>query len=186
MSAKTQLVSADRVVPAVYAGKLEPNYFCRGWNGKRNKYCRSRAGFRTSHPGVGRCSKHGGLKRAGDDRVTSGRTSAVKSSTLAALIEQESKRADPLNLNEELAILRALRKRFMANAGEDPDRTVAQSLLDAAGRMVERIERIRSQNAISRPELGRIMQEIWRSIDARVPDEDVKVAIRDDLLRIAL
>lgn len=183
---KALVASTDRTLPKTYEGKLEPNYYCRGWNEKRSHYCGSRAGKGTSHAGVGRCTHHGGLKRSGDRRVTTGRESKVKTTTLAQLIAAESARVDPLNLGEELAILRALRKRFMADAGDNVDHNAAQQLLDAAGRMVERIERIRSQNAISRPELNRVLHECWRSVDARLLDEAVKAAIREDWLRVAL
>lgn len=178
-----QLPSDDRHVPAAHEGKLEPNYFCRGWNAKTQKYCRSRAGAGTAHAGVGRCKMHGGLQPE-DGRVTHGARSMVKSSTLRQLIEAEKGRTDPLDLSEELAILRALRSELLA--GENVNADAAQKLLDGAGRMVERIERIRSQNAISRPELNRIMHEMWRAIDGRIPDEQLKAAIREDWLRISL
>lgn len=40
--------------------ELEPNYFCRARNTKREKYCRAKAGQGTDHLGVGRCRNHGG------------------------------------------------------------------------------------------------------------------------------
>lgn len=178
-----QVPSDDRHLPESHQGKLEPNYFCRGWNAKRGKYCRSRAGSGTTHVGVGRCKQHGGLQ-ADDGRVTNGARSLVKTSSLRELIETEKGRTDPLNLVEELAILRALRGELLA--GENVNADAAQKLLDATGRMVERIERIRSQNAISRPELNRVMHEMWRSVDGRIPDEELKGKIREDWMRIAL
>jgi hypothetical protein len=181
-----QLPSDDRDVPKAFAGKLEPNYFCRGWNAKSEKYCRAKAGQGTTHPGVGRCKFHGGLQD-GDGRLTNGARSVVKKSTLRALVEQEKGRTDPLDLTEELAILRALRQQLLAGDDDDQVNTAAaQQLLDGAGRMVERIERIRSQNAISRPELNRIMQEMWRAVDGFVTDDEVKGKIRENWMRIAL
>jgi hypothetical protein len=44
-------------------------------------------------------------------------------------------------------------------------------VLGEIGKMVERVEKVRNANAISRPDLNRIMQEMWRSVDARVPDD---------------
>jgi hypothetical protein len=55
--------------PGRFIGKLEPNYYCRGWNSKRVKYCRARAGHSTAHPQQGRCSKHGGIARGDDRRI---------------------------------------------------------------------------------------------------------------------
>jgi hypothetical protein len=40
--------------------QLEPNFFCRARNVKREKYCRARAGQGTDHLGQGRCMNHGG------------------------------------------------------------------------------------------------------------------------------
>jgi hypothetical protein len=62
----------------------------------------------------------------------------------------------------------------------------ANRLLSEVGRMVERIEKIRAANAISRPELNRIYHEMWRSVDARVTDDAAKLSIKNDWLRIAL
>lgn len=176
--------SDDRTIPPFDpAVELEPNYFCRGRNIRRGKYCAARAGKGTTRPGVGRCKHHGG-RQPKDGRVTHGATSLVRRDTLRDLIAQELERPDPLNLTEELATLRALRRNLFADDTVEP--AAAQSLLDAAGRMVERIEKIRSQNAISRPELNRIMHEMWRAVDGRITDETIKGAIRDDWMRISL
>lgn len=40
--------------------ELEPNFFCRARNTKREKYCYARAGQGTDHKGQGRCKNHGG------------------------------------------------------------------------------------------------------------------------------
>lgn len=178
------VASTDKTVPVKYEGKVEPNYYCRGWNEKRKKYCRSRAGFRTSHPGVGRCHKHGGVQ-PNDGRVTTGARSRGKPTQLADLIEQERGRVDPLDLSGELATLRALVADLRSQNTETPDRASEIALAESIGRMVERIERIRSQNAISRPELNRIVHELWRAVDMRIADEDLKGALRNDWMAIA-
>jgi hypothetical protein len=58
--------------------------------------------------------------------------------------------------------------------------------LDTVSKMVEREEKKRSANAVSRPDLNRIMHEMWRSIEARVPDDETKKQIREDWLRVRL
>lgn len=40
--------------------ELEPNFFCRARNTKREKYCYARSGQGTDHLGSGRCKNHGG------------------------------------------------------------------------------------------------------------------------------
>lgn len=62
----------------------------------------------------------------------------------------------------------------------------AKGILAEVGRMVEKIEKIRSANAISRPELNRIYQEMWRAVDAEVDDDATKRKIKDHWLGIAL
>lgn len=66
------------------------------------------------------------------------------------------------------------------------DLTDAYRVLGEIGKMVERVEKARSANAISRPDLNRIMQEMWRSVEGRVADDATKAAIREDWLRVAL
>lgn len=62
----------------------------------------------------------------------------------------------------------------------------AKNILAEAGKMVERIEKIRAANAISRPELNRIYQEMWRAVDGRIDSDSLKLQIKNDWLRIAL
>jgi hypothetical protein len=58
--------------------------------------------------------------------------------------------------------------------------------LDTITKIVEREEKKRSANAVSRPDLNRIMHEMWRSVEARIPDDEIKKAIREDWLRVRL
>lgn len=60
----------------------------------------------------------------------------------------------------------------------------AYRMLDAVGKMVKRIEDIRAQNAISRPELLRIMQEMGRVVARYVGDEETREKIQDAWLQI--
>ena len=66
------------------------------------------------------------------------------------------------------------------------DLSSAASILAEIGKLVERIEKARALNAISRPNLNRIMQQMWRSVELRIEDTAVKSAIREDWLSIAL
>lgn len=179
------VASTDRTLPTKFVGKLEPNALCRGWNAKKRHYCSKPAGSGTTHQGVGRCKFHGGLQD-GDRRVRSGAGSRVKTTSLEQLIAQERQRPDPLDLSGELATLRALVRDLRRRNPDAPDVTAEITLADTIARTVERIERIRSQNAISRAELNRIMHELWRAIDVRVQDDDVKAEIREDWMRISL
>jgi len=105
------LTHVSREIPAEFVGTIAPNYYCRGWNAKRIKYCRARAGLGTDHPGAGRCKHHGG-----NQKVTHGqyrRYELHNAPKLQALIQQYQDDPEPLNVLQELAIARALMHDFL-------------------------------------------------------------------------
>lgn len=145
--------------------------------------CRNSAGFKTSHAGVGKCLHHGGASL-----VRHGRYSAIKRESLRALIEQYESDPDPLNILPELAAMRALFQDYIERyAGEFKDGTeypTAVQILDRVGRMVERIEKARSQNAISQPELYRVMAEMARVVEIHVGDPQILAKVQQGWLDI--
>jgi hypothetical protein len=60
----------------------------------------------------------------------------------------------------------------------------AVKLLDDLGRMVDRVETMRSKNAISEAELNRIINMMGRSVDVLVSDEELKGKIREAWIAI--
>lgn len=118
----------DRFIPDHYVGKLEPNYYCRGWNEKRQKYCKSEAGWGTTHPGQGRCRMHGGLQ-VQDGRVRTGRYSGIRSSRIQELLEEYSGDPDPLNVVEDLHLARALLRDYIERASAGRTQHVPESKL---------------------------------------------------------
>lgn len=224
--------------------------WCDSLNRARTRRCRHAAGFRTDHPGQGRCYLHGGR-----NPTKHGRYSQLKHPTIRELIDKHSADPDPLNILPELAALRALFENYIdryelttnallawhasfgltqrplpeplvmafanivddmeesyraggpemtdrqvsdlasarkflamlrgAGSNEERPRMVldiadAHRILAEIGKMVERIEKIRSVQSISRTVLEAIMQAMWRSVDARITDEDVKRQIAAD------
>jgi hypothetical protein len=197
--------------------------------------CWKPAGHRTDHPGVGRCSNHGGSVP-----VLHGRYSTLKHLRVAAKLEQMENDPEPMNILPELALLRALTQDYierydalttalldwhlsylarplsrdriemlqrvldecerrmreyeepseseweamagsrdtvarLASAQENKPRQIldlatARDLLAETTKMVERIEKIRSQDAISRPELLRVMTHMGRVVESFVKD----------------
>lgn len=67
------------------------------------KPCQNPAGFKTDHPGEGRCHLHGGKSQ-----VKTGRYSRIKRKRIAELLEDFRTDPDPLDITEELHLLRAL------------------------------------------------------------------------------
>lgn len=170
---------------------------------RRGTPCRFVAGYKTDHVGTGRCHLHGGKSL-----VRHGRYSRIKRQELAELIAHYEADPDPLNLFAELAAARALfvdwidRYETFADAllawHEDATRrghAKPVQLLDLSDAMrhlatiaslVGRIEHIRAQNAVSRPELLRIVSEMARAVELHVPDLAAREAIRRAWISIRL
>lgn len=161
--------------------------------------CTQPAGWGTDHVGEGRCRFHGGASP-----IKHGRYSKVKREPIRRLIESYQDDPDPLNLLPELAAMRALftdfierydewREAFLAwhtsfgseNGNPKPKQVLdladATKILDRIGRMVERIEKVRAQNAISAPELFRVMSEIKRVIELEVENPRTRERIADQI-----
>src|SRR5262249_45569095 len=76
---------------------------CGAKTKRRDGSCTKSAGWRTDHPGVGKCYLHGGATP-----IKSGRYSKTKRESLRERIEAVRADPDPLNLEPEVALLRAL------------------------------------------------------------------------------
>ena len=114
MSESTELAPIDdRFIPKENVGKLESNYYCRGWNAKRLKYCGRRAGTGTAHPGTGRCLHHGGQKRGVDARITSGRRSIQGIARIRKLVDVHLADPNPFDVSRTLAMAKALMDDFI-------------------------------------------------------------------------
>jgi len=158
---------------------------------KDHHLCQLRAGHGTDHPGIGRCRRHGGCTPS-----RSGRYSTVKHESLHQLIAQFEADPDPLNILPELAAMRALFQDFVDRyttwstallawyedsiRGGNSDRprqildiSDAAKLLAEATKIVERVERIRAANAISRPDLARVLTEMARVVERYVMDQSL-------------
>jgi hypothetical protein len=95
-----------RSVPTWEAGggvEIEPNYFCRGANSKRKKYCERRAGAGTDHKGQGRCKSH-----FGNNPERHSRYSVIKRPRIRELVAQFATDQNPLDTLPEIHLVRAL------------------------------------------------------------------------------
>lgn len=173
--------SSDYYIPAEHCGKLEPNFFCRGWNSKRVKYCRARAGAGTDHSGVGRCRNHGG-----NSAVTHGRYATVPRGSVGEHLDQLDLETEneKLDILPEATLMRALSSTYVENweeffAGiikfnqmEDeeakaekrkplfmrpPQLSEAVRLLKDAAEVVDRVHKQRANSAISLKTFFRMM-----------------------------
>jgi hypothetical protein len=168
------LVVHPTYVPDSFQGKLEPNDFCRAWNSKRLKYCRSRAGWGTTHVGSGRCRIHDG---GGDDRVKHGlhRRYQFKTQKRTAGLEHQSADPTPLDLSAELALARTLLQEWLEKKDTDP--ADGMKLVSEVTRIVERIEGINAKNYITYAQLKRFLFMARQGIELLVPDEELRKKI---------
>jgi hypothetical protein len=177
-------------LPTCWVGKIPAGNYCRGWNSKRFKYCKSLPGSGTNHPGQGRCSFHGGTKE-GDARLTAGGRSLVKRTRIHELAEQEAER-DPTDITKEINQLRGTYESFLEDyeniknallewnadeaveakkAGRKPrpqriaDIHEAAVLIERAARVSDMLVRQQQADAVSLKELLRLMAEMARVLE---------------------
>lgn len=165
-------------------GDPAPNGRC-GATTRSGASCRHEAGWGTDHVGTGRCKLHGGSVPVGraSGQFKHGRYSRVHREELRDLIEEYAHDPDPLDLEQELAALRALFADYLSKP--DVSHTDAAGIVEAISRVVKRIEDVRSQNALSRPELARIYSEMWLAVRQYATPEAVE-KIGDAWLAIRL
>jgi hypothetical protein len=174
--------SEDRHVPTAFVGSIEPGYYCRGWNAKREKYCRNRAGLDTDHPGVGRCKFHGG-----NNKPKSGRYSKLLTTRVGQLLDEHAGDDAPLDLTHELHLARALLQDFVERTAEDRDAAQLAEAIRLIGRIagiVDTIEKIKTQNAITPADFNRLMTNMGLVVRQFVTDDDTCKRIQDGWLAL--
>ena len=182
--------SEDRAVPATFVGKLEPNYYCRGWNEKRQKYCRARAGAKTTHPRAGRCNMHGGVQE-NDGRLRTGRYRYNSAAKIQQLMQQHADDPDPLNVLEDLAVLRAALELLLDKTPEEgtlDDRIkftdAIRGAVDAISQLTHRIEKLKLAGAVSLDQVKRFLGAVDRVLQLYIDDEKLRARMRRDIYAI--
>lgn len=154
-----------------------------------NGNCSKVAGWRTDHPGQGRCYLHGGATP-----IKHGRYSSVQRADFRERIAKFEADPDPLNLAPEAALLRAFVEDFVdrwgAIYGPDgallawhdsfksgneeskpkqlPDFSALTALVDRVGKMVERIHKMRNEGAITLVTLNRVVEQMGADLVAAI------------------
>lgn len=94
----------------------------------------------------------------------------------------DRQRADAAAARKFLALLRA--EEDAQKPRQVLDLADAHRILAEIGKMVERVENLRAANAISRPELNRVITEMGRVVEAFVTDDAQKMKVREGWLAI--
>lgn len=163
--------------------------------------CKKPAGWGTNHAGEGKCKLHGG-----SNPVKHGRYSKINRPRLRDLVEQFENDPEPLNTHGELALVRALGTDYIQRYDEftealiawhdswkiDPDApgkpprvldvADAYKIVSEVTRIVERIEKQRAENAVSRKDLLRVMDSMGRVVKAHADEKTYRKIERDWLL----
>lgn len=92
---------------------------------------------------------------------------------------------------EDLELARKFVQLLRGGGGATKPRTIldlsdAYRVLGEIGRMVERVEKARAANAISRAEMNRVVHEMARVVDLVIGDDEAKAKIREGWLAIAV
>ena len=182
-----------RAKPHVGKKSKEPHVECGAQLKRRKGICEKPAGWRTDHPGQGRCYFHGGATP-----IRNGRYSTIQNEELGEKIAKFAKDPDPLNLEPEIAVLRALVEDLLdrwywifgpdgallawhesfTKGAEDkekkprelPDISSVSAIVDRVGRMVERIHKFRAEQSISMATLNRVVEQMGVELVAAVQD----------------
>lgn len=172
----------------------------------KNKYCHQAAGWRTPHPGIGRCSRHGGLTP-----IKHGRYSLIQHTRVRSLLDtlHEVDR-QVLDLEPEANLLRAMvieyveryeeintqlavwyqwklkEHRDRGGKGQPPvpprvlNLEDAKDLIEAVSRVVERIHKIQQSGSISLDTFRRALEQMGLIVARHVEDTDVLAKIEKD------
>lgn len=93
-----------------------------GASNRQGNPCGNAAGFKTDHPGEGRCHLHGGKSP-----VKHGRYARIKRPRIRELIEEYRADPDPLNVLPEVELLRALITDFVERYDENSEALIRWS-----------------------------------------------------------
>jgi hypothetical protein len=144
--------------------------------------CQLPAGWGSSHPGSGRCKHHGG-----SSRITHGRYSTITRPAIQERLNAlKAADPDPLDLLEELHLLRALTIDFierydLALEDDSPrqrlDIADASRLIERIARVVDTIHKTQQEHTISLDTFKRLMEQMALAVARYVSDGDTLRAI---------
>lgn len=147
------------------------------------KPCRNPAGFRTDHLGHGRCFMHGGSSPIihGQRATLPVRYRLEGNPTLASIAAEHAAHPDPYSMDDELALLRGLlHQRLERRKGPCPmcerpsDEDLSPALIEMISRVIARIEKIKSADAISRAGFMGFVQKMALTVQYEVDDETME------------
>lgn len=165
--------------------------------------CSKVAGWRTEHPGQGRCYLHGGKTP-----ITHGRYSTVQRARVSELLDELAEDPDPMDLIPEVQLLRALVLDYVErhdaltdavmawhesfSTGENepkpramPDILSVGKFIENIGGLVERIHKQKQTGTITLETLNRVLEQVGVELVAAAQEAIADAAVRTRFLDIA-
>ena len=178
----------------------------------KGKTCKNFAGFRTNHPGVGRCFKHGGnVQKKFVDNLTlekkNGRYSGIQHRGIAEVMEQlANQQEDVMDLIPEANLLRAMIVDYINRYDlfvdalmawyNDPhskmrprkvmDISDCVTLIEGVSRIVHRYHQIQSEGSITLETFRRVMEQMGIIVASNIADEAVLKRIEQQWSRLVI
>lgn len=168
------------------------------------KRCKQPAGWRTDHPGVGRCKFHGGIT---SKQTKHGRYSTIKHKHVSGILDElEQVHDQVMDLAPETKLIRALlidyvnrydefQEALMAwyadkESNTKPRRIMdisdAANLVESVSRVVHRMHQIESEGAISLVTFKRVTEQMGIIVAKHVKDERTLSHISEEWGLLAL
>lgn len=188
--------------------------FCGAKRVTRPGFCKQPAGWRTDHPGQGRCRNHGGTSQSLDYpkplhpvERRFGRYSSIEHHKLRDLTARVAlEEQDVSDLADEVHLLRAILIQYINEYEEfiealiswyrEPDvkqkpRRImdisdVSHLIESVSRVVERLQKIRSEGAVSLETFRRVTEQMGLVVARIVPDPTVLNRIEAEWGSLAL
>jgi phage FluMu protein gp41 len=157
------------------------------------KTCRNPAGYKTDHPGQGRCKFHGGMSPRKHGRYSK----VLHKSVVEAMNELEALETNVMDLEPELKLLRALIVDYInryeditdallawfadKESGTKPRRILdiadASRMIEQVSKIVERIHKIKSEGAITLETFRRVTEQMGIIVAKHVNNRQILSAI---------
>lgn len=183
-------------------GNVEDGPFCGAKRRRREERCKLPAGFRTDHPGLGRCHLHGGCSV-----VRHGWYSKITHTRIANLLDELAViEMNAMDLIPEANLLRAMTIDFVNRFDiweealmawfNDPENKArprrmmdimdASHLIESISRIVHRMHQIQSEGSISLDTFRRVTEHMGIIVARHVPDTDTLKKIEAEWLELAI
>lgn len=189
MPAKIRLTAAQRreLEKAADIVSKEKGYEICGGRTQSDGLCTNKAGYGTTHLGVGRCRKHGGNNQTPTARnYKSGEHAQIHYTSILEKMQQLKIDRDVFDLRDHIFLIDAAAQTILENATQVSDLPQLVKVIDTATKVVQRLHEIEvgRRYVISVENLGNIITRVVEVIERHVPDPYVRSLIAEDIMKL--